>query len=76
VAGGLLVRAGSIIDAVDGDKSRLTGKGSPFGAFLGTVIDWYAHGSAMVDLILWTAKLYDGALVWMIGSRRCWARTR
>ena len=67
MAGGLPVQAGSIIDGVDGDKSRLTGKGSPFGAFLDAVIDRYADGSAMVDLILWTAKLYDGALVWMIG---------
>ena len=58
------MQAGSIIDGVDGDLARLTGKGSPFGAFLDAVIDRYADGSAMMGLILWTATLYDDALVW------------
>ena len=64
VAGKLLVQAGSIVDGVDGDRARLTGKGSPFGAFLDAVFDRYAAGSAILGLTLWTATLYDDALVW------------
>ena len=67
VAGGLLAQAGSIIDGVDGDLARLTGKESPFGAFLDAVIDRYADGLVMLGLTMWTATLYDGVLVWVIG---------
>ena len=67
VAGGLLAQASSIIDGVDGDLARLTGKASPFGAFLDAVIDRYADGFVMLSLTLWAAMLYDGALVWVIG---------
>src|SRR3954452_20791218 len=44
VLGGLAFIVGSVCDTVDGRYSRVSGKGSPFGAFLDSTLDRIAEG--------------------------------
>ena len=67
IAGGLLAQAGSIIDGVDGDLARLTGRHSRFGSFFDAVIDRYADSLVLLGLTIWAASATDGSLPWIAG---------
>jgi CDP-diacylglycerol---glycerol-3-phosphate 3-phosphatidyltransferase len=44
VVGGLAFIAGSVCDTLDGRYSRMSGKGTPFGAFLDSTLDRVSEG--------------------------------
>jgi phosphatidylglycerophosphate synthase len=67
ILGGVLAQASSIIDGVDGDLARLTGKSSSFGAFFDAILDRYTDGIILLGLILWTVGDTSSTLVWVIG---------
>ena len=48
VLGGLAYTVGSFCDALDGRYSRMSGKGSPFGAFLDSTLDRIEEGIVLV----------------------------
>ena len=48
VLGGLAYAVGSICDTLDGRYSRMSGKGSPFGAFLDSTLDRIEEGIVLV----------------------------
>src|SRR3954447_25644039 len=44
IAGGIAFIVGSVCDTLDGRYSRMSGKGSPFGAFLDSTLDRLEEG--------------------------------
>ncbi|MEE9284247.1 MAG: CDP-alcohol phosphatidyltransferase family protein [Dehalococcoidia bacterium] len=66
ILGGVLAQSSSIVDGVDGDLARITGKASAFGGFFDAVLDRYADGLIILGLTIWAA---DGAetRVWIAG---------
>ena len=46
--GGVAFIAGSIMDTLDGRYSRMSGKGTPFGAFLDSTLDRLEEGIVLV----------------------------
>ena len=47
---------GSLCDTVDGRYSRMSGKGSPFGAFLDSTLDRIEEGVVLAAVAVWFAK--------------------
>jgi len=60
----LAIQASSIIDGVDGDLARLTGRSSRFGAIFDAVLDRYADAAIIGGMAWWAHKHegYPGAL--------------
>lgn len=50
--GGLLATAAQVLDGVDGQLARLTGRRSTAGAFLDSVLDRYTDGFLIIGLIV------------------------
>ena len=67
IVGGVLAQASSVIDGVDGDLARLTGKTSAFGGFLDAILDRYADGLVLLGLAIWAAGESDGTTTWVVG---------
>ena len=67
VLGGVLAQASSIVDGIDGDLARITGKTSAFGGFLDAILDRYADGLIILGLILWAATTDSQTRVWLAG---------
>ena len=53
LAGGIVFLAGSLLDALDGTLARLTGKASPFGALLDSVLDRLSEAALFVGLAVY-----------------------
>lgn len=49
----LAIHVSSVVDGVDGDLARLTGKGSRFGAVFDAVLDRYADGAIIGGAAWW-----------------------
>ena len=47
---------GSLCDTMDGRYSRMSGKGSPFGAFLDSTLDRIEEGVVLAAVAVWFAK--------------------
>jgi len=58
VWGGLAVHVSSVIDGVDGDLARLTGRSSRFGAVFDAVLDRYAD-TALIGGATWWAYQHE-----------------
>lgn len=54
VAGGILVLLGFVLDGVDGELARVSGRSSPRGAVLDTLLDRYADLAVVLGLVLAT----------------------
>jgi phosphatidylglycerophosphate synthase len=52
----IAVHLSSVVDGVDGDLARLTGKGSRFGAVFDAVLDRYADGAIVGGAAWWAYK--------------------
>ena len=48
---------GSVMDTLDGRYSRMSGKGTPFGAFLDSTIDRIEEGLVLAAVAAWFASL-------------------
>lgn len=61
--GGLAFVTGSVCDTLDGRYSRMSGKGSPFGAFLDSTLDRIEEGIVLTAVAAYFAKEGDDLAV-------------
>jgi CDP-diacylglycerol---glycerol-3-phosphate 3-phosphatidyltransferase len=54
--GGIAFIVGSICDTLDGRYSRMSGKGTPFGAFLDSTLDRVEEGVVLAAVAAWFAQ--------------------
>ena len=59
--GGIAFIIGSIMDTLDGRYSRMSGKGTPFGAFLDSTLDRIEEGIVLTAVAGYFARHGDGA---------------
>jgi phosphatidylglycerophosphate synthase len=65
-AAGTLAVCAQILDGVDGQYARVTGRQSKGGAFWDSVLDRYADGAMMVGLIVYLMRFADLLPPWLI----------
>jgi phosphatidylglycerophosphate synthase len=63
---GLLAAASQVLDGVDGQFARLTGRQSPTGALLDSVLDRYSDGSLMIGMVLYLIRLPSSGPLWPV----------
>ena len=63
VLGGIAFIVGSIMDTLDGRYSRMSGKGTPFGAFLDSTLDRVSEGVVLTAVAAQFAKSGDEVAV-------------
>ncbi|MFZ5802524.1 MAG: CDP-alcohol phosphatidyltransferase family protein [Candidatus Omnitrophota bacterium] len=63
IPGGLILIASGLGDMLDGPLARLTGKASPFGAFLDSTVDRYADFFVLGGLALLFARTGEAVLL-------------
>jgi CDP-diacylglycerol--glycerol-3-phosphate 3-phosphatidyltransferase len=61
--GGVAFIVGSIMDTLDGAYSRMSGKGTPFGAFLDSTLDRIEEGIVLTGVAVWFASEQNEAAV-------------
>ncbi len=61
VLGGIAYIVGSVCDMLDGRYSRMSGKGSPFGAFLDSTLDRVEEGVVLAAVAYYFAEQGKGA---------------
>src|ERR671918_656890 len=61
--GGLAFIVGSVCDTLDGRYSRMSGKGTPFGAFLDSTLDRIEEGIVLAAVAWWFAEQGDEVAV-------------
>jgi len=66
VAGGIAFIVGSVCDTLDGRYSRMSGKGSPFGAFLDSTLDRMEEGIVLAAVAVQFAS--DDDLTFIFGG--------
>ncbi len=60
---GIAFIVGSVMDTLDGRYSRMSGKGTPFGAFLDSTLDRLEEGIVLVAIGAYFASRHDQAAV-------------
>ncbi len=68
VAGGIGIQLASIIDGVDGDLARLTGRTSRFGAALDAIADRYADAAILGGMTVYAARFEDWPNAAVVGA--------
>jgi len=63
---GLIVGASQVLDGVDGQFARLTGKAGNHGAFLDSVLDRYTDGAMVIGLIIYLVRLPAQMPLWVV----------
>jgi phosphatidylinositol phosphate synthase len=63
VLGGVAFIVGSVMDTLDGRYSRMSGKGTPFGAFLDSTLDRLEEGIVLTAVGAYFASRHDQAAV-------------
>lgn len=63
---GLLACAGQVLDGVDGQFARLTGRASPRGAFLDSTLDRYADMSLTIGMCVYLYRLPASIPAWQL----------
>ena len=61
--GGIAFIVGSVCDTLDGRYSRMSGKGTPFGAFLDSTLDRIEEGVVLAAVAWWFAEQSDEVAV-------------
>ncbi|MGI8557069.1 MAG: CDP-alcohol phosphatidyltransferase family protein [Solirubrobacteraceae bacterium] len=61
--GGVAFVVGSVMDTLDGRYSRMSGKGTPFGAFLDSTLDRCEEGIVLTAVAVYFARIGDQAAV-------------
>jgi phosphatidylglycerophosphate synthase len=64
--GGLVAACSQILDGVDGQLARLTGRQSPAGAFLDSVMDRYGDGCLVIGSVVYAMRLSAGIPAWQL----------
>jgi CDP-diacylglycerol---glycerol-3-phosphate 3-phosphatidyltransferase len=57
--GGIAFILGSVMDTLDGRYSRMSGKGTPFGAFLDSTLDRVEEGIVLIAVGTWFAEKHN-----------------
>lgn len=67
---GVLAGISQVLDGVDGQFARLTGKQSKAGAFLDSVLDRYSDGALVIGLTIFVLKSneFSGVVTSIVGS--------
>jgi phosphatidylglycerophosphate synthase len=65
---GLIAAVSQVLDGVDGQFARLTGRNSSAGAFLDSVLDRYADGALVIGLSLYTITADVHLPIWVLGT--------
>jgi CDP-diacylglycerol---glycerol-3-phosphate 3-phosphatidyltransferase len=60
---GIAFIVGSVMDTLDGRYSRMSGKGTPFGAFLDSTLDRLEEGIVLIAVGAYFASLHDQVAV-------------
>ena len=68
VAGGIGIQLASIIDGVDGDLARLTGRASRVGAALDAIADRYADAAILGGMTVYAARFEDWPNAAVVGA--------
>ncbi len=68
VAGGIGIQLASIVDGVDGDLARLTGRTSRFGAALDAIADRYADAAILGGMTVYAARFEDWPNAAVVGA--------
>jgi phosphatidylglycerophosphate synthase len=63
-SGATVAAAGQVLDGVDGQFARLTGRTSPGGAFLDSVLDRFADGALVIGTVLYLVRLPTAGPLW------------
>ena len=63
---GLLAMISQVLDGVDGQLARLTGRQSASGALLDSALDRYADGSLMIGMIIYLVRLPAPLPIWQL----------
>jgi len=63
---GCLAAAAQVLDGVDGQFARLTGRQSPEGAFWDSVLDRYFDGAMVIGAVIYLARLPINAPLWLL----------
>jgi len=63
---GLAAAAGQVLDGVDGQLARITGRQTQAGAFLDSVVDRYADGALVIGLTIYLVRLPLPWPLWLI----------
>jgi CDP-diacylglycerol--glycerol-3-phosphate 3-phosphatidyltransferase len=63
VLAGIAFIVGSVMDTLDGRYSRMSGKGTPFGAFLDSTLDRLEEGIVLIAVGAYFASRHDQAAV-------------
>lgn len=62
---GVLALASQVLDGVDGQLARLTGRQGPAGAFLDSVMDRYTDGALVIGLTVYLVRLPLSLPLWV-----------
>lgn len=68
VAGGIGIQLASIVDGVDGDLARLTGRMSRLGAALDAIADRYADAAILGGMTVYAARFEDWPNAAVVGA--------
>lgn len=63
---GCFAACGQVLDGVDGQLARMTGKESKEGAFWDSVLDRYADGAMVIGLVVYLVRLLSPLPVWIV----------
>jgi phosphatidylglycerophosphate synthase len=67
VLSGLCIQFASIIDGCDGEIARMRSEGTPFGAYLDTILDRYADAAIVVGISYAYWVRHPNPIVWVVG---------
>jgi CDP-diacylglycerol--glycerol-3-phosphate 3-phosphatidyltransferase len=70
---GVAFIVGSIMDTLDGRYSRMSGKGTPFGAFLDSTLDRIEEGVVLLAIAAYFATRHDEAAVAAVVAAVLWS---
>lgn len=63
---GLLAAGSQVLDGVDGQLARLTGRESRAGAFCDSILDRFSDGAMMIGMIIYLVRTSEVLPVWLI----------
>ena len=63
---GCIAAAAQVLDGVDGQLARLTGRQSRGGAFWDSVLDRYADGSMVIGMVIYLMRIPNFMPIWLL----------
>ena len=63
---GCIAAAAQVLDGVDGQLARLTGRQSRGGAFWDSVLDRYADGSMVIGMVIYLIRIPNFMPIWLL----------